>query len=140
MPNTPPRLVAGGTIYPARFIKLSDTEDTTALQASANSKIIGVSRDETRYPPLNDLVSDNPHAIDGDKIGFLGRGEVGLLELGDTVEAGDYLKADADGKGVKILESGTTLQRYGAEALQAGSSGNKILVQVVTGSERPAIA
>ena len=139
MPNTPPQLVAGGDVYPFRFVMVSTAEDTTALQATANAKIIGVARPGTKFAPMSDLVTDNPAAEDGDTLPILGPGEVGLVELGDTVVRGGYLKADADGKAVPILTTGTTLQRYGAVALQSGSSGNKVLVFVMPGSERPAL-
>jgi len=140
MPNTPPRLVAGGTIYPCRFVKFSTAADDRGLQATANDKLIGISYPNGKYSPLSDLVTDNPHAAAADPIQLLGDGEQGLLELGDTVTRGDKLKSDADGKGESVATSGTTLQQYGAIALESGVSGDKIRVFVLLGSERPAVA
>jgi len=139
MPNTPPRLVAGGTIYPSRFVQMDASNDDRGLQATANDALIGISYEGGKYAPLNDLVTDNPHAASGDYIGLYGDGEQCLLEAGDTIVRGNKLKADADGKGVPIATTGTTLQRYGAIALESGSSGEKIRVFVLLGSERPAI-
>ena len=137
MPNTPPRLVAGGTIYPCRFVKMSGVADDRGLQATANDVLIGVSYDGGKFSPLSDLVTDNPHAQAGDSIGLYGDGEQCLLELGDTVVRGNRLKADADGKGVAIATTGTTIQQYGAIALESGIAGDKARVFVLLGSERP---
>lgn len=140
MPNTPPRLVAGGDIYPCRFVKQSTSADNTGLQATANDRIIGISYDSGKYPPLSDLVTDNPHAESGDPIGLYGDGDDScLLELGGTVAAGGRIKSDANGKGVAIATSGTTIQQSGAVALEEGDSGEKIRVHVQVSSERPAL-
>lgn len=140
MPNTPPRLVADGKIYPCRFVKMSATKDHRGLQGEANDALIGISYEGGKRPPLSDLVTDNPHAEAGDPIGLLGPGEQGLLELGADVTPRTKLKSDANGKGVPIATTGTTLQQYGAIALEGGKAGEKIQVFVELGSERPAIA
>jgi hypothetical protein len=139
MPNTPPRLVAGGNIYPCRFVKMSTVADDRGLQATANDAPIGISYPEGRYAPLEDVVTTNYHAITDDPIGLYGDGEQCLLEIGDDVTRGGRLKSDADGKGVPVLTTGTTIQQYGAIALESGSSGEKIRVFVLLGSERPAL-
>lgn len=139
MPATPPRLVAGGDVYPSRFVKMSTTADDQGLQATANDQLIGVSYEGGKFSPLSDLVSSNPHAESGDPIGLYGDGEQCLLELGGSVTRGGRLKADADGKGVAIATTGTTIQQFGAIALESGSSGEKIRVFVLLGSERPAL-
>jgi len=137
MPATPPRLVAGGNVYPARFLKMSTVADDRCLQADANAQLIGISYPEGKYSPLSDLVTTNYHAVAGDSVGLYGDGEQCLLELGGTVTRGGRIKADADGKGVAVATTGTTLQQYGAIALESGVSGDKIRVYVLLGSERP---
>lgn len=139
MPNTPPRLAAGGTIYPCRFVKMSTAADDRGLQATANDAPIGISYDSGKYAPLSDLVSDNPHAVAGDSIGLYGDGDQCLLELGGSVTRGGRIKSDADGKGVAVATTGTTIQQYGAIALESGSTSEKIRVFVLLGSERPAL-
>jgi hypothetical protein len=139
MPNTPPRLVADGTIYPCRFVKMSAEKDFRGLQAEANDVLIGISYEGGKRPPLSDLVTDNPHAEAGDPIGLLGPGEQGLLELGADATPNTKLKADGDGKGVPIAATGATLQHYGAIALEGGKAGTKIQVIVELGSVRPAL-
>jgi hypothetical protein len=140
MPNTPPNFRAGGNIRPARFVQPDVSADNTVTEAGDNTKIIGISRDQTKYPPLDDLVTGtNYAAIIGDNISIIGDGEVGLVEYGGTVVRGDFLKSDNVGRGVSIAVAGTTLQRYGAIALQSGDTGYKGLVQCMIGSERPAI-
>lgn len=139
MPNIVPQLVAGGDIYPCRFVKLSTSDDFTVLQADANAEIIGVSQEGSRTPPLSDLVTDTKAAASGQSLKIFTDGDVCLLEAGGTITRGDLLKADANGKAVTVATTGTTIQNYGAIALQSGASGEKILVQVRFGKVRPAL-
>jgi hypothetical protein len=141
MPNTPPVLISGGDVRPARFVKMDTSEQVQALEANANETVIGISRDETKFAPLSDLTVSANAAEDGDAIPMLGDGEIGILTAGAAVTSGNYLKSDNDGKGVPIATTGTTLQRYGAVALEdAAADGDKIRVQVQIGSERPALS
>lgn len=130
MPRPQPQLVAGGDIYPGRFLTLSAAADFTAVQATANSRIIGVSGLGSNYPPLTDLVSTNKHATAGQPVDIKGDGEVAQVYAGDAVTAGDRLKADTNGKAVPIATTGTTLQNYGAVALQSGAADELIWVQI----------
>lgn len=132
MANTPPVLKASGTIRQCRFVKISG--NFTGAEADANERVIGISYQSSRTAPLNDLAPTSDHAISGDQIQMYGVGDVCLLEYGGTVTAGEYLKSDADGKGVTIASSGTTPQYVGAIALDGGSSGEKRLVQMVIAS------
>ena len=55
-----------------------------------------------------------------------------LLELGGTVAVGDYIKSDANGKGVKAtLTTGILTEDVNAIALDAGDSGDVIEVFIV---------
>lgn len=137
MPNTPPNLQAGGTIRPCRFVKVTD--DHVGSEADANERVIGISGVDTNQPPLSDLVSSSNHATVGQQLKLFGEGDVCLLEIGDTVTASQLLKSDADGKGVPIATTGTTIQNIGARALQGGAAGAFIQVQVTIFSERPAL-
>lgn len=138
MANTPPNLRAGGTIRPCRFVKISG--NNIGSEADANERVIGISYQSGKYAPLNDLVTTNPHTDSTeDLIQLYGPGDICLLEYGGTVTANDRLKSDADGKGVAIATSGTTIQHFGAVALEGGSSGEKRRVFVLIGSERPAL-
>lgn len=140
MPNTSPTLVAGGTIRPSRFVKLSAAADHQGLEADANERVIGISGEGGKFPPLDDLVTTNVHAAAGDPIRLYGDGDICLLELGSGgATRGGRLISDNDGKGVAMATSGTTIQHFGATALESGSNGDKIRVQVLIGSERPAL-
>lgn len=139
MPNTPIILQAEGDIYPSRFVKFG-AGDFLGAQAGANDRIVGISQRGTKYPPLTGLVTNVKAAEVGDQVQLYGPGDQDvLLELGDTVTRGQLLKADADGKGVPIAADGTVLQQYGARALESGSAGHLIQVEVIIGSERPAL-
>jgi hypothetical protein len=132
MPNTSPHLIAGGDIYPCRFVKLSSVSDHTGLQATANDSVIGVSQEGSNYPPLNDLVATHKAATTGQTFRLFGDGDTCLIEAGEAFDRGTRLKADANGRGVAILTTGTTLQNIGAVALQsAAASGEKVLCQVL---------
>jgi hypothetical protein len=140
MPQASPNLVARGNIAPCRFVMQDTATDHGALQATANANIIGVSCEGADRPPLSDLIATNYAARDGETFRLHGDGDITTLELGDTVTAGDRLKSDADGKGVPIATTGTTIQKIGARALESGVAGEKVRVQVlIAGSERPAL-
>ncbi len=137
----PPQLQANGNIYPCRFVKVDTSDNAKCIQATANSKIIGVSQVGTNYPPLSDVSVSGYAAIAGQLVEFHGPGQVCLVEAGDVIAAGDYLKSDDNAKAIPIATTGTTLQRYGAQALEAATAaGQMIRVFVLLGSERPAIA
>ena len=140
MPNTPPQLVAGGTIRPHRFVKLDGSNDFTGLEADANDIVIGISQVGGNRPPLDDLVSTNNAAIAGETFRLFGEGDICLIEAGDTFAHGARLKSDNDGRGVAITTTGTTIQHFGARALEAATAvGQLVRAQVMIGSERPAL-
>lgn len=140
MPQTPPNLLAGGTIAPHRFVMLDTSNDRYALQATANAKIIGICAGQTNQAPLSDLVTTANHATSGQQVRLYGEGDETLLEAGGTITTGDRLKADSDGKGVAIATTGTAIQYIGAHALEDASSGELTPVQISIYSERPALA
>ena len=134
MPNTPPNLMANGTINVCRFVKLDTTTDNKCVQATANSKIIGVAQEGSNKAPLSDVVSTNYAAEAGEELRLFGDGDVCLLEAGDVVTVGDLLKSDSVGRGVPVA-GGSTVEYTGAVALQAAAAaGVKIQVQVQIGN------
>jgi len=124
---------ANGDIRPSRFVKIDATLTTPnqgnrCLECDAGETPIGVSQKGTRYTPLTGL--DNGFAASaGQGLQVYGLGQVAPLELGGTVAPGDYLKSDADGKGV----AASVGEYYGAVAPMAGISGQIMDVQVVFG-------
>jgi len=131
MANTPPNLLAGGTIRPSRFVKINTAADFSCLEGSANAEIIGVSMTGTNYPPLSDIVSTANAATVGQYIQIYGDGDVCLVEAGAAITRGDKLKSDSVGRAVSILTTGTVNQQVGAVALQsAAAAGELILVQI----------
>ena len=141
MPQTPQRIVAGGQILPHRFVKPDTSEDHQGLQADANAEIIGVSGEETLHAPLDDLITTNPHAEDGDPVNLRGPGEEALIEAGAAFSAGVRLKADANGKAVAALTTGTTAQNSGGRSQQAAAAdGDLIRMTIEPETYRPAIA
>jgi hypothetical protein len=123
-------VTATGNVKPLRFLIASTTTDNQVTQASGtSSRIVGISGPGTRYPPWSAL-DDGFHAIAGENVEvFKPPMKEAYLQLGGTVTAGDLLTSDSDGQGV----TGTTGQQTGARAMQAGVSGQSILVQPLWG-------
>lgn len=117
-------LVAAGNIRPARFCKVSGNRGVAECDAA--EKVIGISQVGTDTVPIPELTSQYA-AQAGKTLQLHGPGAICLLRIGGSVTAGDTLKSDADGQGV-TASSG---DESGAIALEGGSSGEDILVQVV---------
>lgn len=130
--NQVPQLIAGGNIYPSRFIKVSTAADNTALQAGANEAVCGISQSGSKYPstePSGLLGTDQIAAVSGDNIGNFGLGDVCPVVCGGTVTAGDLLESDSNGKAVT---SGPG-RNFGARALESGTPGQLIRCQIIIG-------
>ena len=133
--------VAGGTIRPSRFVKVDGDNDHRVLEADANEAVVGISQTGTNRAPLSDLVSTSYAAIVDEQIKVYGESDFAVIEAGDAIVRGNKLKSDADGKGVPILTTGTTLQQYGAIALaSAAAAGELIPVMVLIGDTYPALS
>lgn len=122
--------VAGGNIYPCRFITQSSAAPFTAIQAVADDPTFGIAMEGTTVVPIDGYTNASSvfAATVGLPVPYWGEHDDALLELGGTVTQGDLLKADADGKGVKGT-AGT--DKCGARALQSGVAGNKIRVVIL---------
>lgn len=141
MPNTPPNLIAGDSIYPSRFVKPSTAADFEVLAGTDNAQCLGISQDGTNYAPLSDQTVSAYAATVGQNIEIYGDGDTCLLEAGATITRGDRLSSDSVGRGTKIETTGTVIQQIGALALQSGIVGDLVRVQVIAmRSERPALS
>lgn len=110
---------AGGTVNPRRFMKMG-AADGYAIQATGSAAtIIGIS-EQVLGPSTNNVAAaeDTFDVIKCDQA---------YLELGDTVARGQYLTADANGKGIPaVIVAGTPLY-VGAYAEESGVAGDFIL-------------
>ena len=122
--------VAGGNISPCRFITQSATAPFTAIQAGAGDPTFGISQEGTTVVPIDGYTNASSvyAATEGLPVPYWGEHDECLIELAGTVDVGDLLKSDADGKGVKGT-AGT--DKCGARALQGGATGEKIRVVVL---------
>lgn len=123
-----PQFIAGGNIIPSRFVKWDLGSDNSVVQATANTKIQGISQAGSREAPIPG-VTPVYAAADGEQLRIHGNNEVCLLTAGADVVAGDDLKSDSTGRGV-VVTAGTTTQEVGAQALSSGAVNNLIRVQV----------
>ena len=118
------QLVAGGDILPKRFIVIS--APNTVVQASAaTDKLLGIADGDTEDFPQED--SDLNHTKTGNFVSYKGSGKMTLVEAGAAFTAGDYITADAQGRGV----TATAGQVAGAIAIRdAAAAGEKVHVLV----------
>lgn len=137
--NNVPELVAGGNVYPCRFIQMNDAYE--GVQGGDNTVCIGVSGEGTLEPPIPQQATAY-HATDGDPLTQMsGLGDVCLLTAGTGgFSAGDRLKSDANGAGVPIASTGTTNQNVSAIAIDDAAEGEQGRVQVRFETVRPALA
>lgn len=127
-----PPMVAGGTIKPSRFVKL--TANQTLSQCVANDIPFGISADGVRAAPnfitaYAGATDPKDHAIAGEPVEYFGLGQYCLLECGTAWVAGAKLASDVDGKGVTASASNPV----GARALTAASAAELALVRVADG-------
>ncbi len=121
-----PALIAGGTIAPFRFVKVSTAADDTGLQAAeATTTILGVSDGSTNGP-----TSAN-HAVSGEPINLQG-GDVVLVQCSGNITRGALVESDANGK-AQTATTTTGARFHGYVALQSGADGLIIRVQKVSG-------
>lgn len=121
--------VAGGTIRPSRFVKMSTAADFTLLEADANEFVVGIAHEAPRDAPLDGASANLAESTAPDPVPYYGEGRVCLLTIGSGgITRGAYLKSDADGNGVALAAS--TKQNVGAIALESASEGELARVLV----------
>jgi len=120
--------IAGGNINPSRFVMGEAGTAKTVLQATANAKIVGISQEGARQAPLNDLVTTNYAAIDGDSLKVYADSDTDVLvEAGGVITAFDSVRSDAVGRAVTAASG----ENVGAVALEAAAAaGELIKVQI----------
>lgn len=117
---------AGGDINTARFVTISTAANQTVLESnSGDTKLFGISTEATKNAPQTG--GSTLAAESADEVRVHLPGDDCLLTIGSGgCTAGDFLKPDADGKGV----TATTGNVAGAQALETASAGElcKVLV------------
>jgi hypothetical protein len=132
--STPPPIVAGGNILPSTFVMISTTADKTALQATANAPILGVSQVGTHDAPGISGAATYA-ATAGQSIQLFVSGDICQVAVGaSSVTRGDLLKSDANGNAVT---GSPAVDNIGARALESGTSGQLILCQILTQMAQP---
>lgn len=120
--------VASGNILPSRFVAGVSSQPFYIEQGTASKRLIGVSDRGTYYAP--GTAADSGYAIpDGKSARVWQDGEEALIKCGGTINAFDFLTADASGQAVSAAAS-TALQYFGAVAMQDGADGQFIRVKV----------
>ncbi len=128
--NYEPSFKASGSISPCVFVTLDPGFDEQVLQSVTGDMPIGVMWDGMNAPPgLSG--SDNTLAAASGAFGFrvIGLGNDCIIQVAGTVSPGNVLKPNSVGQAI----SGAVGDRYGAVALQAGTSGQRIRCLVMRG-------
>jgi len=112
-----PSLVAGGTIAPYRFVKVS-ARNTGAAIAAITDIAVGVTDGSTRKFDSTD------HAISGDPINLQG-GSVVLIEAAAAITAGAVIAPSANGRAQAAV---ATQFPYGIALEPAAAAGEIIRV------------
>ena len=127
-------VVGSGSVNPSTFVKQGPSA-YQCQQASAGSVTIGIAQEGSRYAPIDGATTEagdytGAAGYTGDQLHVYSLGDVCLLTLGSGgATVGALLASDASGCGV--VATGT--QNYGAQAIEAGNSGDLVRVQVIQG-------
>lgn len=132
--------IAGGTIRPFSFIMGQPGVVLGALQCSgSNVPIIGIGPEWTNEMmgtqwQRNYLPAGYPAAVAGQSIRVYEDGEDALILVGSgqTVSPDDYLTSDASGYAVRVTNPLAGTVYIGARAIEGGTAGQVIRVQVRT--------
>lgn len=133
MPDANVSYVASGQIACSRFVSQAPLP-FYASEATAGAALLGISQEGSVNAPGLRGVTEFPAAEDGDRLKVYGQSDMAVLVVGDTVSAGQWLKADANAFGVPIsLTASAASENYGARALENCLSGGLCRVQVDIG-------
>ncbi len=115
-----PELIAGGTIYPFRFVALSAA--FTGVQSGAASKKIVGATDGSVKSGVPGTTGNTVNAESGDQVSIQPTNTI-QIEAGAAISAAAYITSDANGKAVTAA-GGETAFYLALEA--AGASGEII--------------
>ena len=120
--------VAGGTIIPSRFVKLSTVAGATGkvLQAGATDNVFGVSGEWTRNAPVDGLDAAE-HARAGENCRVYTAADPEdepLIEVDAAYGQGTLLKPSTNGIATSTV---TNLDIAGAILLQASTAANQLV-------------
>lgn len=126
-------LFPNGNVRYSAFVKLDTSAEGYCLQAGAGETVFGIAGSMTHNMAITiggvDIDDGYAGVANGPAIKIYGVGSTKVpLRLGGTVAVGDYLKSDGSGFGVVTT---TDKEKVGAQARQAGVSGDIIEVDVV---------
>ncbi len=129
-----PGQVAGGTIAPKRFVKMSTSADNTVLQATANDRCDGVSQQGQRDAPGLTGSDAVVAAAAGDQIDTYTPGDLCYVVAGASgCTRSVWVKSDSAGKATPVTTlagsgSSATLQNAAGIVVRGGASGEDVLI------------
>ncbi len=124
--------IAGGDIYPCRFITEDTTDGQFVAATASTSKIVGISFQDGRRSQYVD--SSGKLAASGEPFSFYTLAEWCNLEMTSSAgtTGGAYLMATVGGLGIPVGSDGSF---YGAKARDGCLAGQFVPVQVIIGQQ-----
>lgn len=121
-------LKANGNIATSVFVTLDTAGDEQCVQSTTGDLPFGISQEGMKAAPGLAGSDNTIAAAAGDLLRVYTIGDDCLLSVGGTVTRGDFLKPTGGGLGITATVGSDNV---GAQALQSGTSGQKIRVQIV---------
>ncbi len=128
----PEQWVAGGTIAPSRFVKVSTSADHTILQCVANDVAYGISQVGTKSPPGVSGSNDAIAATANDNVQVYTFGDVAQILCAATLTSGVIVKPDANGEAVAASANDAA----SGLLIEAGANGTLALCKVLSPGSR----
>ena len=123
-------VIAGATIQPATFVKVSTAADNTVLVAGSGDKPFGIAQHWAHSAPLPSATGEAANVGDGLRV--FQQDEICLVQAGTAgFSHGDYLKPNTNSDGTAVTAGGTDY--FGAVAFQSTAGGDFGLVKVQLG-------
>lgn len=140
--NNVPGMIAGGDIYPSRFVMVNTAADRSVVGCTAGYRPFAISSAKGKWAITNpqgllggsSSTTPDKAAESGDNIELFGLGDLCLLECGGTVAAGDLLEAAGTTTGIGRGITSSATRNFGAIALAAGTVGKLIPVYITAGA------
>jgi hypothetical protein len=106
-------------INPSRFVKFGAADGDVIQAVDSSASIVGISAERV------DVAS-------GENVDVIKSG-IAFLKLGGSVARGEYIRPDANGKGVAVTVTAGVPVFFGAKAEVSGVDGDIIPVEVING-------
>lgn len=124
---TIPGFVAGGTIIPGQFVKLT-TSDMTVVAAGANDPIFAIAYNATRYPPGTVGSNDDVAATSGQQVNLYAPNQLVPVRCAGVIARGAFVESDTNGSAVTVTTTAAGRRYIGGWAVTLGAASQIIYI------------